>query len=104
MTSLLPVKINNLKWSLSSGIIECNTFNCPLAITDIFARNCSLRGASSSQTSVMVQRDISPNDNLKNLAREKSYNWPQKRKNNIGNSRIIDFIKGNSSDLDQITI
>ena len=35
MTSLLPVKINNLKWSLSSGIIECNTFNCPLAITKI---------------------------------------------------------------------
>lgn len=23
------------KWSLSSGITECNTFNCPLAITKI---------------------------------------------------------------------
>ena len=82
------------------GLLEAKRNN----LAGISARNATLKGTSHSQTSVMVQRDISPNDNLKNLAREKPYNWPQKRKNNIGNSRIIDFIKGDSSDLDQITI
>ena len=35
---------------------------------DISARNVTLKGSKSSQTS--AQRDISPNDNLEKLARE----------------------------------
>lgn len=37
---------------------------------DISAKNAALKGVSSSQTSVMVQRDVSPVDNLEKLARE----------------------------------
>ena len=36
----------------------------------ISARNAALKGTNGSQTSVMVQRDISPNDNLEKLARK----------------------------------
>ena len=39
-------------------------------LADISARNVALKGTNSSQSSVMVQRDISPNDNLEKLARE----------------------------------
>ena len=39
-------------------------------LADISARISALKGTDSSQSSVMVQRDISPNDNLKKLAIE----------------------------------
>ena len=39
-------------------------------LTDISVRNIVLKGTNSSQTSVMVQSDIFPNDNFKKLARE----------------------------------
>ena len=39
-------------------------------LADISARNASLKEPNNSQTSVIVQRDTSPNDNLEKLARE----------------------------------
>ena len=39
-------------------------------LADISTRNAALKGNNSSQTSFLVQRDISPNDNLEKLARE----------------------------------
>ena len=39
-------------------------------LTDISARHAVLKGTNSSQTSVMIKRDISTNDNLEKLARE----------------------------------
>lgn len=40
-------------------------------LTDIFSRNEALKGTNiSGNQSVMVQRDISQNDNLEKLARE----------------------------------
>ena len=38
-------------------------------LADIFARNVVFKGTNSSQTSVMVQTDISPNENLEKLER-----------------------------------
>ena len=39
-------------------------------LADISARPAAVQRTNSSQTSVMVQRDIFPNDNLEKLARE----------------------------------
>ena len=39
-------------------------------LADTFARNAALNGASSSQTSVTVQKVISPNDNSEKLAKK----------------------------------
>ena len=49
----------------------------------------------------MVQRDISPNDNLEKLARE-AQQLTLKRKGKIRNSRIVGLIKRESSGSDQI--
>lgn len=71
-------------------------------LADISARNTALKGTNNSQTSVMVQRDSFPNENLENLFKEAKHNWTQKRKSRIGNSIILGFIKRESSGLDQI--
>ena len=39
-------------------------------LTDIPEKTLALKGTNSSQTSVIVQRNISPNNNLEKLARE----------------------------------
>lgn len=39
-------------------------------LADSSIRNAALKGIKSSQTSVMIQRGISPNDNLEKLARK----------------------------------
>ena len=44
---------------------------------DISARNVTLKGSKSSQTS--AQRDISPNDNLEKLAREAQWQASEKK-------------------------
>ena len=87
VASLLPVEMK-LKWPLCSGIIGCYPFTAPLAIkilrhsklhspeakgnhlADTSANHAALKGTKSNQTSVMVQTDIFPNDNLEKLARE----------------------------------
>ena len=53
-------------WRLqSTQFQDFNSFN-----QDISARNTTLKGTNSSQTSVMVQWDNSPNDNSEKLVRE----------------------------------
>ena len=53
-------------WRLqSTQFQDFNSFN-----QDISARNTALKGTNSSQTSVMVQWDNSPNDNSEKLVRE----------------------------------
>ena len=71
-------------------------------LVDTPAMNATLKGTKSSQTSVMIQRDISPNDNLVNWL-EKLNNQPQKKKNKIRNSAIVGLTKRESSGLEQIT-
>ena len=39
-------------------------------LVDISARNAALKGTNSRQTSVMVQKDIPPNDKLDRLSRD----------------------------------
>ena len=68
-------------------------------LTGISVRNIVLKGTNSSQTFVIVQRDISYVISEKNLLAEHN-TWPQK---NRENSKIIDLIKRESSSLDQIT-
>ena len=63
-----------------------------LAAINIAARNAALKGTNSNQTSVVVQRDISQNDNLEKLA-QRANSWSQKRKNKIRNSTTVGSIK-----------
>ena len=57
----------------------------PLA--DISIRSAAFKVTNSSQTSLMVLRDISPNNNLEKLTIETQ----QKRKNKIGKSTIVEL-------------
>ena len=41
------------KWSLSPGITECNTFNCPLAITKI-PENTKLDSLKSKENTLLT--------------------------------------------------
>ena len=94
MASLLPVEIK-FKMIPCSGIIGCNVLAIDKILryskldsleaegnhlADISARNADLKGTESRQTSVMVQRDISPNDNIAKLAREAQQLASEKRK------------------------
>lgn len=79
--------------------LEANR-NHPASISE---RNATLKGPKSSQTIVIVQRDISLNDNLKNWL-EGPNNRSQKRKNKTENSTTVGVVKRKSSGLDQITI
>ena len=47
-------------------------------LADISARNATVKGTNNRQTSVMVERDTSLNDNLGKLATE-AQQWPQKK-------------------------
>ena len=49
-------------------------------LAGISTRNAALKGTKSNQTSVMVQRDIFPNDKLEKLAREAQQLAPEKKK------------------------
>ena len=49
---------------------------------DNSARNAAFKRTTSIQTSVMIQRDISPNDNLEKLAREAQKLASEKKKQN----------------------
>lgn len=60
-------------------------------LADISAKNGALKGISNSQTSVMVQRDVSPVDYLEKLVREtQQLLWEKKKK--IGNPTIVGLI------------
>ena len=71
-------------------------------LTDISERNAALNRTNGSQTSVIVQENVSPNNNLKKLAR-KNNSWPQKKIKKIGNS-TVGLTKKESSGLEQVTI
>ena len=73
---LLPASLPIIKIPRHSKLDSLEAKGNHLA--DISTRNVALKGTNSSQTSVMVQRDTSPNDNLEKLAREISQ--PQKKK------------------------
>ena len=47
-------------------------------LADISASNATIKGTNNRQTSVMVKRVISLNDNLGKLARE-AQRWPQEK-------------------------
>jgi len=49
-------------------------------LADSSIRNAALKGIKSSQTSVMIQRGISPNDNLEKLAGEAQQLVSKKKK------------------------
>ena len=73
-------------------------------LADVSAKNADLKGTDSSQNSAMVQRDISPNDNLEKLTREAQQLASEKKKTKIGNSTTFGLIQRKSSGLGQITI
>lgn len=52
-----------------------------------------LKGANSSQTSVMFQKGISPTDHLEKLSREAQQLASEKDKNKIDDSTIVGLIK-----------
>lgn len=68
-------------------------------LADIFARNAVCKTTRSSQTSIMMQRDISPNDNLEKLAGE-AQQLASGKENKIGNSAIVCLIKREGSSLE----
>lgn len=49
-------------------------------LADTPAKNAALKGANSSQTSVVVQKDTSPNDSLEKLVRKGQQSAPEKEK------------------------
>jgi hypothetical protein len=54
-------------------------------LADISAKNSALKGTNSSQTSIMFQRDIFPNDILENLvAKAKKLGIKDQRKTIMG--------------------
>ena len=59
-------------------------------MADGSAKNATVKETNSSQNTVMVQKNISINDNFKNWL-VKPNNWPQKRKNKIGDSTIVEL-------------
>ena len=77
-------------------IPRCSKLECLEAkgnhLVDVSAKNAALKGTNSNQTSVMVQKDISQNDNLEKLA-QRANSWPQKKKNKIRNSTTVGLIK-----------
>lgn len=68
-------------------------------LADSSIRNAALKGIKSSQTSVMIQRGISPNDNLEKLAGE-AQQLASGKENKIGNSAIVCLIKREGSSLE----
>ena len=52
-------------------------------LTDIPEKTLALKGTNSSQTSVIVQRNISPNTNLEKLAREAQHLTLEKEKTRL---------------------
>ena len=70
-------------------------------LADISIKNAAFKEANS-QTSVMVQGHVIPNDNLKKLTRD-TPELSQKGKNLIRNLIIVALIKEHS-DFNQITI
>lgn len=67
-TILLPaaLAIINILGQYKSDSLEIEENH----LADISIRNAAFKGTKSNQTSVMVQRDIFPNDNLEKLAGE----------------------------------
>lgn len=61
-------------------------------------RNAALKGTISSQISIMIQRDIFPNDNVEKWL-EKPNSWPQEKKYKVVNFTIVHLLKRESSDL-----
>ena len=65
---LLPAALPVIKSLWHSELDSLETKGNHLA--DISSRNDGLKGTNNSQTSVMVQRDFFPSNNLEKLARE----------------------------------
>ena len=70
-------------------------------LANISARNATFKGINSSQTSVMVQRAISPNNNLETLAKEAQRLASEKENQDWEFSNY--WYDRESSGLDQIT-
>lgn len=106
MACLLPVEIK-LKMVLCSGLLGETILPATLAIikilghsildsleakgnyfVDISIKNAFLIDTNSSQTSVIVQENVSPNNNLEKLARKKQQLASEKDKKKIGNSNV----------------
>ena len=69
-------------------------------LTDISTSNAAVKGTDSSQSSVVIQRNISAKDNLENLARKNLELALEEEKIKIGNLTIISFIKKKKTVLD----
>ena len=67
-TILLPAALAIIKVLEHSKLdfLEARVYH----LADNNARNAALKGTNSSQTSIMIQRDISTNDHLEKLARD----------------------------------
>ena len=89
MQYFLPASLSIIKILGNSKLDSLEAKGNHLA--DICTMNAALEG-TNSQTSVTVQRDISPNDKLENWL-EKPNNWLQKWKKQDGNSTIVGLIK-----------
>lgn len=120
MACLLPVEIK-LKMVLCSGLLGETILPATLAIikilghsildsleakgnyfVDISIKNAFLIDTNSSQTSVIVQENVSPNNNLEKQARKKQQLASEKDKKKIGNSNV-GLAKKKGSGLEQIT-
>lgn len=66
MAPVAQGNIIKILWHSKLDVLEAKQNH----LADISAKNAALKGVSSSQTSVMVQRDVSPVENLEKLARE----------------------------------
>ena len=71
---------------------NCDSQEDKYRIADIFAGNVAFKWTSSSQTSVMVQTDISPNENLEKFDGEAWQLALEKEKQNM-KSTIVGLIK-----------
>lgn len=84
---LLPAAVAIIKFPGNSKLHSLQTKGNHFAK---ISAKCYSQGTNNS-TSVVIQRDVPPNDNLE---LEMSSHWPQKRRNKTGNFITIVLIKG----------